>query len=667
MTIAGMIDPAILLLAGIILTGFSGVPGILPRIGALISQKSTTVFACLGSISGMTGATAIAAGGTTRHYVLDWSLPFDPCVFNLDPLAALFLLPVFLIFGACAVYAHGYWPAIRHGSSSRSLGFFLGILTASMALLVIAANSVFFLISWEVMAIAAYFAITADNEDPEVRQAGFTYLVCTHVGTLGLFILFITLRISTGSFLFPPAGILSPYMTGAPVVFFTALLGFGMKAGIMPLHLWLPAAHANGPSHVSAIMSGVMLKMGIYGMIRIISMFSPVPLWWGIVILCLGIISGLAGVIAALGQQDIKRLLAYSSIENIGIITIAFGTSLVGYSQGNQALLAMGMAGCLLHVLNHALFKSLLFLGSGSIIHAAGSRDLSQMGGLARHMPYTSFLFFIGCCAICGLPPLNGFISEYVLYLGFFTGIAGTGTTTFLTMGLAVFSLALIGSLALACFVRLAGIAFLGQSRSRTAETAHEAPATMVLPMALLATGCVAGGVMPLGVLTGVEPAILATFPTLPATVLDNFSATPLGMLQVCFLFLGIAIGALALFYRRQLKSGLTASSATWGCGYLQPSATTQYSATSFAEMLVHFFRGLLQPVYLMPRLSGFTPASAQFSSRIPETILEYLLLPFMKLTGTGLSFLRRLQHGEPNLYVLYIFITLVLLLVWSY
>ncbi|WP_369412291.1 proton-conducting transporter transmembrane domain-containing protein [Geotalea toluenoxydans] len=244
------------------------------------------------------------------------------------PLAAFFLIPIFLVSGACAVYANGYWPAVKHAGTSRLLGFFLGLLSSSMVLLITAGNSVFFLISWEVMAVSAYFAITAENEDHEVRKAGFVYLVCTHVGTLALFVMFIILRLMTGSFAFPLSATLSPLGPGAAVIFFTALFGFGMKAGIMPLHIWLPAAHANGPSHVSAMMSGVMLKMGIYGIIRILSMFSPVPLWWGVVILGAGIISGLAGVISAIGQHDLKRLLAYSSIENIGIITMALGTAL---------------------------------------------------------------------------------------------------------------------------------------------------------------------------------------------------------------------------------------------------------------------------------------------------------------------------------------------------
>ncbi|WP_369412290.1 proton-conducting transporter transmembrane domain-containing protein [Geotalea toluenoxydans] len=334
---------------------------------------------------------------------------------------------------------------------------------------------------------------------------------------------------------------------------------------------------------------------------------------------------------------------------------------------GNVALVMMGMGGCLLHVLNHSLFKSLLFLGSGAVIHAAGTRELSRMGGLARQMPRTALLFFIGCVAICGLPPLNGFISEYLLYLGFFSGINGTDIPVFASMGLAIFSLALIGSLALACFVRLCGIAFLGHNRSPDRAEIHDAPLTMLIPMALLAACCLGIGLLPLSAVNLVKVPVLAIFPSVLAAGTDVSSLAPLGLLEACGLILALVMIALAALYLRRLKMNPPVPSSTWGCGYLQPSARIQYSATSFAEMLVHFFRGILQPTYATPKISGFLPAASRFSSRIPETVLERLLLPFVRLAGLVFSFMRRLQHGEPNLYVFYIFVTLVMLLAWSY
>ena len=667
-TTAGkLVDPAFLIITGLILTGFSGVPGLFLKNAAAVGQKLATAFACVGALCGLAGAFSTIAFNETEIFVINWSLPFGPCEIGIDPLAALFLLSVFLISGCGAVYANGYWPAAKHPATSRALCFFIGILSASMALLIIARNSVFFLMAWEVMALSAYFAFTVESANAEVRKAGMLYLVCTHAGTMALFVMFILLRTMTGSFQFAATASLNPLAPGATVIFFAALFGFGMKAGIMPLHIWLPAAHANGPSHVSAMMSGVMLKMGIYGIIRILSLFYPVPVWWGAVILGLGIISGVTGIISAIGQNDIKRLLAYSSIENIGIITMGIGAALIGQSIGNQTLLLLGMGGALLHILNHSLFKSLLFLGSGALIHAAGTRDLNRMGGLARRMPRTAPLFLVGAMAICGLPPLNGFISEYLLYFGFFSSVKDGAAPIVLGMGLAVTALALIGALALACFVKVYGVAFLGVPRSAEAEQGHDAPWQMPAAMSLLALCCLAIGLLPQYATNLVQPAVYAVLPSLAAAGSGITTQAPLVWIGFIGTALIIIAALLAAGYYRRLKSVPPASATTWGCGYLQPSARIQYTSTSFAEMLVRLFRGTLQPRYALPKITGFLPASAGFSSRIPETVLDVVILPFLRGTGIVFSFFRRLQNGEQSLYVLYIFITLVLLLVWAH
>ncbi len=658
-------DPAFLIITGLALNAFSGVPGLFLKRAAAVGQKLATLLAVAGALCGLAGCFSAIASGETESFLINWSLPFGPCEIAIDPLAALFLLSVFLISGCCAVYANGYWPAAKQPATSRALSFFIGILSASMALLIIARNGVFFLMAWEVMAVSAYFAFTVESGKVEVRKAGMLYLVCTHTGTMALFVMFVLLRNMTGSFLLPPTASLSPFVPGAALVFFAALFGFGMKAGIMPLHIWLPAAHANGPSHVSAMMSGVMLKMGIYGIIRIISLFTPVPAWWGAVVLGLGIFSGVTGIVSAIGQNDIKRLLAYSSIENIGIITMGIGAALIGQSIGNQTLLFLGMGGALLHVLNHSLFKSLLFLGSGAIIHATGTREINRMGGLARRMPRTAPLFLLGAMAICGLPPLNGFVSEFLLYFGFFSGVKESTAPALLGMGLAVTALALIGALALACFVKVYGVAFLGLPRSAEAEDGHESPWQMSAAMGLLALSCLAVGLLPRYAAVLVQPAVFTLFPSLVASGSNISTHVPLDVLGAIGAALIAAAAILAVVYHRRLKSAPQASAATWGCGYLQPSARIQYTSTSFAEMLVRLFRGTVRPRYELPKISGFMPASAGFSSRIPDTVLDAAILPVLRVTGIVFSFFRRLQNGEQNLYVLYIFITLVLLLVW--
>ena len=336
------------------------------------------------------------------------------------------------------------------------------------------------------MALAAYFLISTEDEKPEVNEAGTLYMITTHIGTLGLFVLFPLLNLCTGSWLFPAAGSLEASSPVAAALFLTALFGFGMKAGIMPFHIWLPSAHANAPSHVSAVMSGVILKIGIYGLVRTLSFFHGVPLWWGCLVLSLGVVSGVVGVAFAIGQHDLKRLLAYHSIENIGIIFMGIGVALIGHTTGSTAMMMLGMAGALLHVLNHATFKALLFLGAGSVIHASGTREIDLLGGVARRLPYTALLFGIGAVAICGLPPLNGFVSELLIYLGFFRGIQGTGIAA-AAVALAAPALAMVGGLAVACFVKVYGIIFLGVPRSEDHAGGHEAGWQMLLPMSLLA------------------------------------------------------------------------------------------------------------------------------------------------------------------------------------
>ena len=338
-------------------------------------------------------------------------------------------------------------------------------------------------------------------------------MITTHTGTLALFALFALLRAATGDYLFPGAGSVSAGGAAATWIFAAALFGFGMKAGLMPLHVWLPSAHANAPSHVSAFMSGVILKMGIYGLVRTFSFFSGIPLWWGALVLMLGVASGIAGVAFAIGQHDLKRLLAYHSIENIGIITMGIGVALIGRAVGNPALAFFGMAGALLHVVNHATFKSLLFLAAGSVIHASGTREIDEMGGAARRLPWTSGFFLVGAIAICGLPPLNGFVSEFLIYLGLFTAATEGSGASAAFPALAAPALALIGGLAVACFVKVFGVVFLGSPRSPGAGAGDEAGRWMLAPMAVLAAICAAIGLAPQSVAGILAAAVSASYP----------------------------------------------------------------------------------------------------------------------------------------------------------
>lgn len=662
MTGPGEVVPNLaLLIAAIILQACSTLP-LLFRHSAL-SQKISASLMVLASVIGTTGAVRSLTDPAAHSLLLDWSLPFGPAEIGIDPLSALFLLPIFIITGCSALYGVGYWPAQKHPHTVTRLTFFLGLLAASLTTVVMARNAILFLIAWEMMALGSFFSLTTDDKHEEVRDAGILYLITTHLGTLVLFALFSLLSIN-GSFLFPAAASLSALHPLANAIFITALIGFGVKAGMMPLHVWLPSAHASAPSHISAIMSGVVLKMGIYGMVRVFSFFSQVPLWWGATILVLGMISGVVGVAFALGQHDLKRLLAYHSIENIGIILMGMGVALIGQATGSQTMMLLGMAGSLLHVLNHALFKALLFLGAGSVIHAVGTREIDLMGGVGRRLPLTASLFLAGSVAICGLPPLNGFVSEIMVYLGCFRGVAFSNGSAVGLTALAVPALALVGGLAVACFVKVYGTVFLGIPRTEEHSGGHEAPGNMLVPMGVLAGFCAVIGLAPWLVAPLLAGAVAGWHPSLANSTAALTSLVPFNWISLLStsLTLCILVGTWVIVRRTSGKEHSTAP--TWGCGYLRPTPRMQYTATSFAEMLVKYFRDLLRPQEHSPEITGIFPAPTRYSSHITEAVLEGLYLPFLEYLYRKTAPFRRLQHGRLHLYILYILVTLVVLLV---
>ena len=653
-------DPASQILAALVLAALSGVPGMAAR-RFVPGQALAAVMAATASFLGVAGAVRMLLARRTETFSIAWTLPFGPADIAVDPLSAFFLIPVFLVFGCGSLYALGYWPAASNRATEPALTFFYGLLAAAMATVVVARNGVLFLMAWEVMAFSAWFLLTVEHRDPAARQAGIVYLVATHAGTAALFIFFCILRGVTGSFLLPAPHSLDPALVPATILFLAALAGFGAKAGLMPLHLWLPAAHASAPSHVSALMSGVMLKMGLYGLVRTISFFAPVPLWWGGLILVLGAVSALAGIVLAASQRDLKRLLACSSIENIGIIALGIGTALVGEATGNVPLYTLGMTGALLHLLNHSLFKPLLFFGAGAVIHATGTREMDRMGGLARLMPRSALFFLVGALAICGLPPLNGFVGEFLLYAGFFNeAVAGPVPLLALPAPL----LAVVGGIAVVSFVKLYGVVFLGLPRSVTHAHTHLPDWRMGGPMGLLALLCLAGGVAPGPVLRLVEPAVTAFGIVSPAPL---ESLVPLEWLTLGAGILGAAAVVVGLILAFRLKRTPVARGATWGCGYPAPSPRMQYTGVSFADSLARQFEGVVAPRREGPAVAGFFPTPALFRFVPTETILERIVMPLFRVAGFSFAFLRRLQHGRLHLYMLYILTTLFLLMVWAH
>ncbi len=399
------------------LLALAGVPGLLLDRRSPWGQRIANGLILAACSVGLVGAFLMLRA--THELRLDLPSPFPGLrsVLGVDALSAWFAVPVLVVGGLGSIFATAYWPARRHPHNGRRLHFCYGLLLASLVFILLARDGTSFLIAWEVMALTNFFLVTIEENDVEVRRAGWLYLLYSHVTILGLFAFFMLQHQVTGALGFERIAAAAP--TGARnAIFLLALVAFGIKAGAMPLHSWLPSAHASAPSHVSAVMSGVVIKMGIYGLVRTTGLFDDLPLAWGITVLALGAVAAFFGVVFALSQHDLKRLLAYHSIENIGIILLGLGLAMVGRSLGRPDWVVLGMAGCLFHVWNHALFKSLLFFGAGSLVHATGSRDLERMGGLARRMPATAMLFGIGALAICGLPPFNGFVSELLVYLG---------------------------------------------------------------------------------------------------------------------------------------------------------------------------------------------------------------------------------------------------------
>ena len=658
---------------------------------SLVIGKSPTIACRIGMVSVLLGGGIVLfqslwvlVSGQPLFLRLAWPLlSFGSANMKLDPLSAVFATAIALVTMLAAVYGSEYLP--RHagrktfsplpkgeGTDKKNLGvswFFFNLLAVSMFVVVVAWNGVLFLVSWELMSLSSFFLVTQDDEKESVRRAGWIYLVAMHLGTAFLLALFLLLGKNAGSLDFER---LSTAAAPGGVFFLLAVIGFGTKAGFIPMHVWLPEAHPAAPSHVSAVMSGVMIKTGIYGLLRMLTLLGPPPAWWGWTFVAIGVVSGILGVLYALSQHDLKRLLAYCSVENVGITALGLGVGVLGISYKNPMMAALGLTGCLLHVINHAVSKSLLFLGAGSVLHAAGTGEIDRLGGLLKRMPVTGATFLIGAAAISGLPPLNGFVSEFLIYLG---AIAGLGSQAHsapawpLMSVLVVGGLALIGGLAAACFTKAFGIVFLGEPRSGEAAAAHEAGAAMRWPMIVLAGLCVLIGLAaPLWPLV-LQPAMVVVVPeSLKEGVMASTTRTggPLtGIVFGSYILLGLIV--LLLYVRRRLLAGRRVErTVTWGCGYAAPTPRMQYTASSFARPLVLLFRLFLQPRDEIHPPNGLFPKHAALHTHAPDPFRRYVYEPLFLGVAWLASKLRWLQEGRIQIYVLYIALTILVLLIWK-
>lgn len=656
-----------LFLAAVILIGCSGLPALATgrygRPGEMISVILLQLGVSLALVASLAGGFQTPA----PLLILEWAHPGGPLILELDGIATIFQLPALLVLAMGGIYGLGYLPQAKVGLTAGRLRLFYGILGATIVFLPACRNGLVFLMAWEIMALSCFFLLLTEQKEKETRRAAFVYLVATHIGTLALFGMFVLLAGSSGDLAFPQAATLQGTTVQAGAIFLLALFGFGMKAGVMPFHFWLPAAHAQAPSHVSALMSGVMIKLGIYGIVRVTSFYINLPAWWGWTILVLGVISAIMGVAFALAQHDIKRLLAYHSVENIGIILIGLGCALLGQTFNYPSLVALGLAGALLHVVNHGLFKSLLFLGAGSVIHATGTRTIDHYGGLLKTMPRTAFFFLGGAVAICGLPPFNGFVSEWMIYLGLLHSQTEGAHFPFSLVVLAVPALAMTGALALACFVKVFGVTFLGTARKEFAVPPHESPRTMLLPMGVLFLGCLTIGLMPWTIVPLLERGIGSWLGAASvATPLVSTLAPVTWISMGAALLIGISLAVWRWQRSFPEESFQQQRPTTWGCGYIKGTPRMQYTASSFAEQLVHLFRWGLWSDISDGRAIGFFPSVAHFAIHTPDVFLDRLLYPASRaLTRVAFRLRSFFHQGWLNVYLLYTAITLCLLLIW--
>ena len=572
--------------------------------------------------------------------------------FGLDPLSAWFAVIVLGVGAITGVYGVRYLAPERAERRVGTAHLLFAVLVAAITGVVTARSVVAFLAAWEVMTVAAYLLVVFDHQEAEIRRAGLIYLVVTHVSTIALLGMFASLGGGLAASFSDLAAQASNPLRPVSLALVLALIGFGIKAGMVPGHFWLPGAHAAAPSHVSGLMSGVLIKTGVYGLLRMFTLLGPPPAWWGWMLLVLGLASAGLGVLWALAQHDLKRLLAYHSVENIGIILIGLGVGSLGSAYHQPVIALLGLAGALLHTLNHALFKSLLFLAAGAAYRATGSRQIDRLGGIARVIPGTAWAFLLGSIAIVGLPPLNGFVSEWVIFRGLFEAAGAQGALRIATVAAA--GLALAGALALACFTKIHGVMFLGSPRS--ALTLHPAGARGLLgPQAVLAALCAAIGFVP----ALVVPAALRA----AATILPGLRLDPSYSFQGMTVVSGLALALLALtallWLLRSAAAPATRVAPTWGCGYPAPTPRMQYTASSYAASLLGFFG----PLSGTRREVG--PSSLHVHAADP--VLDQLGRPAWHLLSRWALRLRLLQTGRIFWYLLYVIITLLgmLLYLW--
>ena len=658
-------DGVLLVIGAWLALGFAGIA---LRRHAEVVTRGLFPASALASVA-LAAVAFTALPGTPGEAVLVIGLPDLPFHLRLDALSSFFLVILGLASAGVSVYAGGYF---REGEGGTSVGVtclhYHGFL-AAMALVLVADDAYAFMVSWEMMALASFFLVTTNHRSVEIQRAGYLYLLVAHVGAISILLCFGVLQANTGDYTFANmrAQHLPPFWASA--AFLLALFGFGAKAGILPLHIWLPEAHPAAPSPVSALMSGVMLKTAIYGLLRVTFDLLGTPLWWwGMVALVLGLLTAMFGVVFAAAQVDMKRLLAYSSIENIGLIVMALGLAIVFTAYQMNSLAALALTALLYHCINHALFKSLLFLGTGSVLHSTHERSLAKLGGLMRYMPWVGWATLVGVVACAGLPPSNGFASEWLLLQGFL--FTGGLPNPYLKMLVPIFAagLVLVAALAAYVMVKFFGVIFLGRPRDEKIAEARDAGAMERMGLMWLVAGCVLLGLFPVAVIGLIDPIPFALVGRGLALsdragtwlLLAPVSAARAAYSPIVVLVVGLALIGGTFVAVRRLYHGRIRRANPWDCGFPAQTARMQDTAEGFGQPI----RQIFEPFYRMERhLPTAFDARPRYQVVVEDPLWRGLYLRIASVTDEVSRQVGKLQRGRIAIYLLYSFITLVALL----
>ena len=642
-----------------------GIAGLLrPWSIAFVARTLFPLGALIGAALAVVAATAL--NHPAEQLILPVGLPDLPAHLRRDGLSSVFLVLLGAASSGISIFAAGYFRR-GEGTSPGLICLQYHLFLASMGYVLIADDAYAFMLAWETMALSSYFLVTTQHRLPEIRKAGFLYLVMAHLGAIAILLSFGILQGGSWHFTFDAMRAAHLGTNGAAVAFCLALIGFGAKAGLVPLHVWLPEAHPAAPSPVSALMSGVMLEVALYGMIRVSFDLLGLPLWWwGLLPLALGLFSALYGVVFAAVQTDMKRLLAYSSIENIGIMFTGLGLAIVFAGVGMRSIAALTLIAVMYHAMNHAVMKSLLFLGTGAVLHATGERNLGHLGGLLHRMPWVAWLTLIGVLAIAGLPPLNGFVSEWLLLQSFLLAYQVPHPFINMLLPLGAALLALAAALAAYVMVKFYGVIFLGQPREQTLQEALDAGFAERLGLVLLASGCILLGFFPSFVISSLSVVTLelglgglpvnhAPWWLLLPIPERQSSYAPLVFFAVILAVVVLSIFSVRLFYHQRVRR-----SAAWDCGFGRATSRMQDTAEGFGQPIRHLFQPLFTVVRQLPRPFDTAPT---YRLEIGDRIWLALYEPLGPLVRRVADKVAWLQQGRIATYLLYSFVTLVVLL----